>query len=107
MLEKNGVVNSEILNKVVDISFEKIHENSFQISFKDHSDSMQEELLFGQPSNGTKMTEYVEGCHAFYDPVAEYMDRFFSWGGWLCSHQNDQNALQLFFAIMLVCSDFT
>ena len=45
---------------------------------------MQEELLFGNPSNGKQMTEYIEGCHAFYDPVAEYMDKFFRWGSWLC-----------------------
>ena len=104
MLEKNGVVN--ILNEVVDISLKNNHENSFQISFKDHSDSMQEELLFGQPSNGTKMTEYVEGCHDFYDPLTEYVDRFFNWGGWLCSHQKDQIHYN-FFPVILVCYDFT
>ena len=32
-LEKNGVVKSEILNEVVDISFENSHENSFQSSY--------------------------------------------------------------------------
>ena len=47
MLENNEVVNSKILNQVVDISFEKSHENFFQSSFKDRFDSMQEDLLFG------------------------------------------------------------
>ena len=45
---------------------------------------MQEELLFGKPSNGKQMTEYIEGCHAFYNPVAEYTDNFFRWSSWLC-----------------------
>ena len=30
------------------------------------------------------MIEYFEICHAFYDPVAEYMDKFFRRGSWLC-----------------------
>ena len=84
MLEKNGVVNLEILNEVADISFKNNHENFFQSYFKDWFDSVQEELLFGNPSNGKQMTEYIEGCHAFYDPVTEYMDKFFRWGSWLC-----------------------
>ena len=29
------------------------------------------------------MIEYFEICHAFYDPVAEYMDIFFRWSSWL------------------------
>ena len=28
--------------------------------------------------------KYFEICHVFYDPVAEYMDKFFKWGSWLC-----------------------
>ena len=40
VLEKNEVVILEILNEVVDISFENIHENSFQISFKYQFDNM-------------------------------------------------------------------
>ena len=45
---------------------------------------MQGEFHFQQLSNGKKRTEYVESCLAFYDPVAEYMDKFFRWGSWLC-----------------------
>ena len=30
------------------------------------------------------MTEFFEGCRAFYDSVTDYMDKFFSWGCWLC-----------------------
>ena len=80
VLGKNEVVNSEILNEVTDISFENSHEISFQSSFDDQFDNMQDEFHFGQPSNGKQMTEYVEGCPTFYDPVAEYMDRFFQMG---------------------------
>ena len=78
VLEKNGVINLEILNEVVDISFKNNHENFFQSSFKDWFDSMQEEL-----------NEYFEIFHVFYDPVAEYMDKFFMWGSWLyvCSKE--------------------
>ena len=49
VLENNGVVNVEISNEVADISLKNNHENSFQNSFKDQFQSMQEELLFGQP----------------------------------------------------------
>ena len=45
---------------------------------------MQEELLFGHPFNGKQMIEYFEICQNFYDPVAEYMDKFFRWGSWVC-----------------------
>ena len=81
VLEKNGVVNVEILNEVADISLKKNHENSFQSSFKDRFDSMQEELLFGQPCHDKQVIEYFEICHVFYDPIAEYMDK-------LCSNFN-------------------
>ena len=47
VLGKNEVLNSEILNEIVDISFENSHESSFQSYFEDQFDSMQEELLFG------------------------------------------------------------
>ena len=30
------------------------------------------------------MTEYAEGCHVFYDLVAEYMEKLRSDNGWLC-----------------------
>ena len=83
VLEKIEVLNSETLNKVVDISFENSHQNSFQSSFKDRSDSMQEELLFGQPCHDKQVIEYFEICHVFYDPVAKYMDKFFRWSIWL------------------------
>ena len=83
VLEKNGVVNVEIINEVVDISLKNNHENSFQNSFKDRFQSMQE-LLFGQPCHDKQVIEYFENFHGFYDPIAEYMDKFFRWGGWLC-----------------------
>ena len=83
VLEKNEVVNLEILNEVADISFENSHENSFQIYFKDRFDSMQEELVFGQPYHDKQVIEYFEICHDFYDPVVVYMDKFFRWSSWL------------------------
>ena len=58
MLEKKGVVDIEILNEVVDISLKNNHENSFQNSFKDQFQSMQEELLFGQPCHDKTVIEY-------------------------------------------------
>ena len=47
--KEGEVFNSEILNEVVDISFENSHESSFQSYFEDKFDSMQTELLFGHP----------------------------------------------------------
>ena len=29
------------------------------------------------------MIEYFEIFHVFYDPIAEYMDKFFRWRSWL------------------------
>ena len=84
VLENNTVVNIEISNEVVDISLKNNHENSFESSSKDRFDSMQDELLFGQPCHDKQVIEYVEDCHAFYDPVAEYMEFFSRWGNWLC-----------------------
>ena len=77
LLEKNGFVKSKILNEVVDISFENNHDNSFQSSCEDQFDSMEEELLFGQPCHDKYVIVYFEICHAFYDPIVEYMDNFF------------------------------
>ena len=37
-----------------------------------------------QPSHGKQMIEFFEGCHVFYDPIAEYMKRLFSQEGRLC-----------------------
>ena len=83
VLENNGVVNIEISNEVADISLKDNHENSFQSYSKDLFDSMQEELLFGQPCHDKQVIEYFEICHVFYDPVTEYMDNYFRWSSWL------------------------
>ena len=58
MFEKNRVVNVEILNEVADISLKNNHDNSFQNSFKDQFQSMQEELLFGQPCHDKTVIDY-------------------------------------------------
>ena len=47
--KEGEVLNSEILNEMVDISFENSHESSFQSSFEDQFDSMQGELHFRHP----------------------------------------------------------
>ena len=83
VLENNGVVNIEISNEVADISLKDNHENSFQSYSKDLFDSMQEELLFGQPCHDKQVIEYFEICHVFYDPVAEHMDKSLRWSSWL------------------------
>ena len=44
--KEGEVLNSKFLNEIVDISFEKIHESSFQSSFEDQFYSLQEESLF-------------------------------------------------------------
>ena len=36
------------------------------------------------------MTEFFEGCHVFYDPVAEYMENLGSGNGWLYLYCKDQ-----------------
>ena len=71
--EEGEVLDLEVLNEMVDISFENSHGNPFQISFKYQPDSSPEEGYFRQLSHDEKRTEYVGGCRAFYDPIAEYM----------------------------------
>ena len=107
VLENNGVADVEILNEVADISLKNNHENSFQSSSKDRFDSMQEELLFGQPFHDKKVIEYFEICHVFYDPVPDYMDKFFKWSSWLyvCSKgQIFHHNLLLFCSYVLIRS---
>ena len=67
----------------MDISFKKSHEYSLDEFFECHFDSMQEELLFGQPCHDKQVIEYFEICHVFYDPVSEYMEKYFRWSSWL------------------------
>ena len=45
--KEGEVSDSEILNEIVDISFEISHESPFQSSFEYQSDNMLEELHFG------------------------------------------------------------
>ena len=87
--KEGEVLNSEILNEMVDISFEISHDSSFQSSFGDQFDSMLEEFHFGQLSYGRQNTEYVESCHVFYDPVAQYMERLGNGNDWLYLYCKD------------------
>ena len=88
--KEGEVLNSEILNEIVDISFEISHDSSFQSSFGDQFDSMLEEFHFGQLSYGRQNTEYVESCHVFYDPVEKYMQRLGNGNNWLYLYHKDQ-----------------
>ena len=36
------------------------------------------------------MTKKFESCHAFYDPVVDYIDEFCSGNGWLYLYCKDQ-----------------
>ena len=49
--KEGEVLASEVLKERVDISFENIHGNPFQISFKYHPDSSSEDGRFGQLSH--------------------------------------------------------
>ena len=74
-----------MLNEFVDVSVEDCHEHSCQGSFE-----KKEELHLEQPSHGKQMIEFFEGCHVFYDLVAEYMENLCSGNGWLyfyCKYQ--------------------
>ena len=51
---------------------------------------MQEELHFEKLCHDKQMTQHVESCHVFYDPVAEYMEKICNRNGWLCFCQKDQ-----------------
>ena len=79
----NEVVKSKILNKFVDVLFKNCHEHSCHGSFEKQFDNLKRKLIFKRPSHGKIMIEVFEGCHAFFDLVADYMDEFFSWGSWL------------------------
>ena len=48
---------------------------TFKKSFKYYPDSSPEEGCFGQLSHGKQRTKYAGSCRAFYDPIAEYMER--------------------------------
>ena len=51
---------------------------------------MQGNLQFEQPCHGNQMREYVEGCHVFYEPMVEYMEKFSTWGSWLSFCQKEE-----------------
>ena len=66
-------MESESVNEVVDVSPRNFHVFSLHGSFEDQFDSMQGNLQLGQLSHGQPMTEFFEGCHVFYHPMAKYM----------------------------------
>ena len=78
---KNEVAKLEILNEFAEVLVEDCHEHSCQGYFKEQFNTLQRELLFEQPSHGKQMTEFFEGFHVFYDPVAEYMENLGSGNG--------------------------
>ena len=75
------VLKSEILDEVVDVSPRNCHVFSLHGSFEDQFNSVQGNLQLGQPSHGKQMTIFFEGCHVFYDPVAEYIENLGSGNG--------------------------
>ena len=84
------VLKSEILDEVVDLSLGNCHKFSLHGSFEDRFDSVHGNLQLGHLSHGKIMTEFFESCHAFYDPVADYIDEFCSGNGWLYLYCKDQ-----------------
>ena len=90
MHEKNEVVKSEILDEVVDVLRGNCHKFSLHSSFEDQFDIVQGNLQLGQLSHGKIMTDFFESCHAFYDPVAEYLENLGSGNGWLYLYCKDQ-----------------
>ena len=75
ILERNQVLNYEILYEEVDVSFENFQEHSLHGFLKEHFGRVLEELQLEQPCHGKQITENFAGCH---DPVEEYMEKFFS-----------------------------
>ena len=43
-----------------------------------------------QPSHGKQMIDFFEGCHVFYDPVEECMEKLSRGNGWLYLYCKDQ-----------------
>ena len=74
----------------MDVSPGNCHEFSLHGSFEDQFDSVQGNLQLGQLSYGKIMTEFFESCHAFYDPVADYIEEFCSGNDWLYLYCKDQ-----------------
>ena len=84
------VLKSESLDEVVDVSPGNCHVFSLHGSFEDQFDSVQGNLQLGQLSHGKIMTKNFEGCHVFYDPMAEYMENLGSGNHWLYLYCKDQ-----------------
>jgi hypothetical protein len=55
-----------------------------------------------QSHHDNQIAEYLEGHqidHVFYDPIATYMEEFFSWNTWPCFHYKDQICYQWSFPL--------
>ena len=74
--KENQVVNSDILNEVVDIPFKSCHEHTLYVFSENQYDSLQVNLQFEKTCHNKQITEFFEGCHVFYDLVAIYMEIF-------------------------------
>ena len=74
----------------MDVSFTNFHEHSFHGSSENQFDSLQVKLQFEQYRHSKQIAAYFEGYHIFNDPVADYMDKFFSWDSWLCFLHKDK-----------------
>ena len=88
--KEHEVLKSGVLDEVVDVSLGNCHVFSLHGSFEDWFDGMQGNLQLGRISHGQPTTEFFEGCHVFYDPVAKYMEGLGEGNDWsyLClKHQ--------------------
>ena len=63
MLVGNQVLNSNILDEEVDVSFVNCQKHSFHDSFKEKFDNVQEEIQFEHPYHDRYMTENLANCH--------------------------------------------
>ena len=81
--EESEALVAKILRKRMDASLENDSVGPFLGSFKYQPNRPLEERSSGQPSHEQR-TKYVGGCHVFYDPIAEYMERLGNGNDWSC-----------------------
>ena len=85
--ERNQILNSEILDEKVDVSFAECHKHIFQDSSEEKFGRLLEELQLEQPCYGKQITENFAGYH---DPVEKYMEKLCSRDGQLWIYSKDQ-----------------
>ena len=71
-LVRNQVLNYDILDEEVDVSFANCQEHSLHGFLEELFDSVQVEIQFEKPCHERYITKYIASCH---DPVEEYMEK--------------------------------